>query len=425
MKSGNKTEVTKEYYPDGALRAIITEVYYSNDITTVFLATNGYIEVSNVKVSNGYLDQTEDFDSDGYCDSEGNFINEGCKYEHIVVFDSDGNYIDERSKIFFPNGTLKHLSKKKFKGINKIGASRRYFNESIKEYFPNGRLKYIGEYKSDEWEKVRIGEHKHFDKNGQLELVERFRKNGRRIGNVEGFYENGKPAFIENYKTVRDEEAAFQHGEWISYSRQGDINQRIKYKNGEYIAQSTVWDDLRICDYINQITYNDDQLKNDIVFKHFKREILLAFRHNSLERRDIFWSTEFVPDRIRNDEDIANEVIEFLDVSYLPTVFEYIGDDLKANEKFMDHYCECFRYMLRNSLPRKRKVLWTEPDCHSKNEMIRFLSIILELNEMDERIIDLPFRKWLSEKLGKYVSYEFFQSLNNYSHVFEAAYLEQ
>ena len=52
MKSGNKTEVTKEYYPDGALRAIITEVYYSNDRTTVFGVKNGYIEVSNVKVSN-------------------------------------------------------------------------------------------------------------------------------------------------------------------------------------------------------------------------------------------------------------------------------------------------------------------------------------------------------------------------------------
>mgnify|MGYP001265617446 FL=1 len=422
MKSGNKTEVTKEYYPDGALRAIITEVYYSNDRTTVFLATNGYIEVSN-----RYLDQTEDFDSDGYCDSEGNFINEGCKYERIEVFDSDGNYIDERSKIFFPNGTLKHLSEKKFKGINKTGASKRFFNESIKEYFPNGRLKYIGEYKSDEWEKVRIGEHKHFHKNGQLELVERFRKNGRRIGNVEGFYEDGKPAFIENYKTVRDEEAAFQHGEWTSYSRQGDINQRIKYKNGEYIAQSTVANDLCISDFNNYIRYNDDQLKNDIVFKHFKREIFLAIKEASLDRRDIFELGGYsVPARIRNDEDIAYEVLDYIHFSQLDTVLEFIGDELKANEKFMDQYLDCFRDILKDQLPKKRKVIWTGPDHFSKNGLVLFLTTILDLNEMEERVIDLPFKKWLSAELDKYVSFDFFYlHLNKYQHALEAAHLEQ
>ena len=321
MKARNKTEVikqvdpngafeseaTKEYYPDGTLRSIITKIHFLNHVINQFSVGNGYVEVSN-----GYLDQTEDSDSDGYCDSDGNYINEGCKSEHIEVFDSDGNYIDDRSKIFYPDGTLKHLSEKKFKGINKKGAFEEpCFNESIKEYFSNGRLNYVGEYKSDEWETVRIGEHKHFHKNGQLELVEKFRKNGRRIGNVEGFYENGEPAFIENYKIVRDEEAAFQHGEWISYSRQGDINQRIKYKNGEYIAQSTVANDLCISDFNNYIRYNDDQLKNDIVFKHFKREIFLAIEEASLYIRDIFELGGYcVPSRIRNDEDIAYEVLD-------------------------------------------------------------------------------------------------------------------
>ena len=320
----------------------------------------------------------------------------------------------ESIKEYFPNGRLKYIRVYKSDEI-----------ESIKEYFPNGRLKYIGVYKSDEWETVRIGEHKHFHKNGQLELVEKFRKNGRRIGNVEGFYENGEPAFIENYKTVRDEEAAFQHGEWISYSREGDIDHRMEYKNGEYVDNNIWVNSLGIWTTYNHIIYNDKQLENEIVFKHFKREIILALEDTIIWGRDIFESTDSVPDRIRNDEDIANIVIDCIDISWLPVVFEYIGDELKANEKFMDHYCECFRYMLRNDLPTKRKVLWTEPDCYSKNEMIRFLSIILELNEMDERIINLPFKKWLSEELSKYVSNEYFQSLNHYQHAFEAAYLEQ
>jgi antitoxin component YwqK of YwqJK toxin-antitoxin module len=402
MKTGNKIEgikflapngtfeaqVTKEYYPSGKIKAKYTEIQYS-DVSITTYERNYYEEDGN------------------------------CSYERTQEVDFDEENRRIYTKNYYPDGSLRSYISNNYTA--KIS--------TFKEYYPDGTLEFIGEFiiDSDQWFRTttRIGEHKHFHENGQLELVERFRKNGRRIGNVEGFYENGEPAFIENYKTDRDEESASQHGEWISYSRQGDIDQRMKYKNGEYIDKNILWSYLCISDLRNYITYNDKQLENDIVFKHFKREIFRALSENSIWGTDIFEWTDCVPDRIRNDEDIANEVIECIDISWLPVVFDYIGDELKANEKFMDHYCECFRYMLRNDLPRKRKVLWTEPDCYSKNEMILFLSIILELNEMDERIIDLPFNNWLSEELGKYVSYEFFQSLNHYQHVFEAAYLEQ
>ena len=402
MKAGNKIDGIKFLAPNGTFEAEVTKEYYPS----------GNIEAKTTKIQ--YSDVSITTYETNYYEEDGN-----CSYERTQEVDFDEENRDICTKNYYPDGSLKSYISK-----NYTANIRTY-----KEYYPDGTLEFIGEFliDNDRWSSftTRIGEHKHFHKNGQLELVEKFRKNGRRIGNVEGFYENGETAFIENYKTVREEESASQHGEWISYSRQGDIDQRMKYKNGEYIDKNILGSSLYISYLPNHITYNDKQLENDIVFRHFKREIFRALSEGSISRRDIFEWTDCVPDRIRNDEDIANEIIECIDISWLPVIFDYIGDELKANEKFTNHYYDCFRYMLRNDLPRKRKVLWAEPDCYSKNEMIRFLSIILELNEMDERIIDLPFKKWLSEELSKYVSNEYFQSLNHYQHAFEAAYLEQ
>ena len=67
------------------------------------------------------------------------------------------------------------------------------------EYYPNGTVKSIGEWADNDFSgRIRIGEHKYFHRNGQLELIERFKKNGRRIGSVKGFYKNGNPNAFKN-----------------------------------------------------------------------------------------------------------------------------------------------------------------------------------------------------------------------------------
>ena len=298
------------------------------------------------------------------------------------------------------------------------------------EYYPNGTVKSIGEWADNDFsESIRIGEHKYFHSNGQLELIQRFKKNGRRIGSVKGFYKNGNPAFIENYKTYRKDDATYQHGEWLSYSEEGDINNRMKYKNGDYIDEEGVGydvDSLHIWNDSNGMEYNSNQLSNDIVFRHFKREILLAFESNEIGEHDLIENTDGVPERIRNDEDIAYEAIDTVHYTWLPTIFKYLGDELKSDKNFIEHYYDCFRYMLKNEyqwiideeIVEGEKVIWKESDSYSKNDVVRFLSIILELKEMDKRIINIDFKKWVEKKFKNLVTKEFFESLYYTENVF-------
>ena len=315
------------------------------------------------------------------------------------------------------------------------------------EYYPNGTVKSIGEWADNDFsQNIRIGEHKYFHRNGQLELIERFKKNGRRIGSVKGFYKNGNPAFIENYKTYRKDDETYQHGEWLSYSEQGDINKRMKYKNGDYIEGEGVYsyrnngpkamkphtwlnhvESLYIRIDGNCIEYDSNQLSNDIVFRHFKREILLAFESNEINEHHLIEYTDGVPERIRNDEDIAYEAIETVHYTWLPTIIEYLGDELKSDKNFIEHYYDCFRNILKNEcrwiideeIIEGEKVIWKESDAYSKNNIVRFLSIILELQEMDKRIINMTFKKWITKYFKRFVSKEFFESLYATKNVFE------
>ena len=403
-----KKVVHKEYYPDGTLKNEVTKIYYS-DVSVRTFVTKGYLEVTK-----------------------------GCE-EVSRDYSYDGTLLNQVTKIYYPDGTLQYVEE--MKASNKTKA--------IKEYYPDKTLKYIGEWIDGDFgdnygESIRIGEHKYFHKNGQLELVERFRKNGRRIGDVKGFYKNGNHAFIENYKTVRDEEAAFQHGYWFSYSEQGDINKRMKYKNGDYIEGEGVCsyighglkamkshhvDSLDIWNNGNCIKYDSNQLSNDIVFRHFKREILLGFACNEIDEHDLIECTDGVPERIRNDEDIACEAIDTVDYTWLPIIFKYLGDELKSDKDFIEHYYDCFRNMLKNEykwiineqkyFKNPKKVVWKKPDSYSKNDVDRFLSIILELKEMDKRIININFKKWVAKKFKNLVTKEFFESLYATKNVFE------
>ena len=391
-----KKVVHKEYYPDGTLKNEVTKIYYS-DVSVRTLVTKGYLEVTK-----GGKEVSRDYSY-------------------------DGTLINQVTKIYYPDGTLQYVEE--MKASNKTKA--------IKEYYPDKTLKYIGEWIDGDFgdnygESIRIGEHKHFHKNGQLELVERFRKNGRRVGEVKGFYKNGKPAFIENYKTYRKDDATYQHGEWLSYSEKGAINNRMKYKNGDYIDEEGVGydaDSLHIWNYSNGMEYDSNQLSNDIVFRHFKREILLGFE--VVERADTMFieNTDSVPERIRNDEDIAWGAIDTVHCFWLPTIFKYLGDELKSDKDFTEHYYDCFRYMLKNEyqyiideekyFKNPKKVVWKKQDSYSKNDVVRFLNIILALKEMDKRIININFKKWVAKKFKHLVTKEFFESLYATKNVFE------
>ena len=180
------------------------------------------------------------------------------------------------------------------------------------------------------------------------------------------------------------------------------------------------YETVNIYDSNNALDYDSEQLNNDIVFKHAKRELLHAIKESG-EYRDhglIEW-TDLIPQRIRNDEDIAWAINPRAPhYTWYPALIEYLGDKLKSDKDFIEGYYDSIRntligepdfFIKENNSPIK----WNEPDRYSKNEAVRFLSIILELRAMDKRLINRPFKNWIKKTFKKHVSKEFFESLND------------
>ena len=201
----------------------------------------------------------------------------------------------------------------------------------------------------------------------------------------------------------------------------GKLEQKInatKYTSRLALGRD-FYETVNIYDSNNALDYDSEQLNNDIVFKHAKRELLHAIESYGDVDHGLIEFTDSIPQRIRNDEDIAWAINPRAPhYTWYPALIEYLGDKLKSDEDFIEGYYDSIRstlirepdfFIKGNNSPIK----WNEPDRYSKNEAVRFLSIILELQAMDKRFINRPFKSWIKKTFKKHVSKEFFESLND------------
>ena len=124
-------------------------------------------------------------------------------------------------------------------------------------------------------------------------------------------------------------------------------------------------------------------------------------------------SIRYVSDELKSAKDFVLKAIEKNGESLI-----YMPEELKSDKDFIEDYYDSIRSTLigehdfvikGNNSPIK----WNEPDRYSKNEAVRFLSIILELQAMDKRLINRSFKSWIKKTFKKHVSKEFFESLND------------
>ena len=118
-------------------------------------------------------------------------------------------------------------------GVAYLPKADKPFTGCVYAYFPDGKTVYL---KSNFVDGKQHGEYVEYLQNGEINYKRNY-ANGIEDGEWIEYYENGNIQKKENYKEGQ------RHGEWITYFENGQIRVKGQFENGEEVGEWFQWDE--------------------------------------------------------------------------------------------------------------------------------------------------------------------------------------